>query len=340
MSALVPWSGPTNLARLTQSIVDEQTAAVAGLPGSADVDPFERLAAAFIVGYPANSARAYIGDLQAWASWCVAMGVHPFDARRHHVDAWVRTLTTEPTARTGKPMASSSVRRRLSAISKFYKYGIEVGVLTYSPVDQVRRPAPDDQMHTVALTSSEVNAILDVAEAHSPRYFALVSLLAYNGVRIDEALGADVDDYSFQRGHRVLWVTRKGGKRSSQPLAPPTVRAIDAYLDDDHPLAGPLFLDRTQSKRLPYASGFQQIRRLARRAGVASAAAISPHSFRSTFVTEALDAGVPLQDVQDAAGHANPATTRLYDRNRLSHDRHPTYVLAGRFRRSTDDSEV
>ncbi len=36
-----------------------------------------------------------------------------------------------------------------------------------------------------------------------------------------------------------------------------------------------------------------------------SAAVISPHSFRSTFVTEALDAGVPLQDVQDA-GHANP----------------------------------
>lgn len=337
MSSLVAWSGPTNLARL---VVDEQNAAVAKLPGGADVDPFERLAAAFIVGYPANSQRAYLGDLRSWARWCMTMDVHPFDARRHHVDAWVRALTTAPTERTGKPMASASVRRRLSAVSKFYKYGIEVGVLTYSPVDQVRRPAPDDQMHTVALTSTEVDAILDVAEAHSPRYFALVSLLAYNGVRIDEALGADVDDYSFQRGHRVLWVTRKGGKRSSQPLAPPTVRALDAYLADDHPrAAGPLFLDRAKANRLPYASAFQQIRRLALRAGVASAAAISPHSFRSTFVTEALDAGVPLQDVQDAAGHANPATTRLYDRNRLSHDRHPTYVLAGRFRRSKDPDD-
>jgi hypothetical protein len=44
-------------------------------------------------------------------------------------------------------------------------------------------------------------------------------------------------------------------------------------------------------------------------------------------VTEALAAGVPLQDVQDAAGHADPRTTRRYDRSRHNLDRHPTYVL-------------
>ncbi len=33
----------------------------------------------------------------------------------------------------------------------------------------------------------------------------------------------------------------------------------------------------------------------------------SPHSLRHTFVTEALAAGVPLQDVEDAAGHRDPA---------------------------------
>jgi hypothetical protein len=42
-----------------------------------------------------------------------------------------------------------------------------------------------------------------------------------------------------------------------------------------------------------------------------------------------LDAGVSLRDVQDAAGHADPRTTRRYDRARYNLDRHPTYALAG-----------
>jgi hypothetical protein len=33
--------------------------------------------------------------------------------------------------------------------------------------------------------------------------------------------------------------------------------------------------------------------------------------------------------VQDAAGHADPRTTRRYDRARHNLDRHPTYALAG-----------
>jgi integrase/recombinase XerD len=45
-------------------------------------------------------------------------------------------------------------------------------------------------------------------------------------------------------------------------------------------------------------------------------------------VTAALDAGVPLRDVQDAAGHADPRTTRRYDRARYSLDRHATYAVA------------
>ena len=70
------------------------------------------------------------------------------------------------------------------------------------------------------------------------------------------------------------------------------------------------------------------VRPLARAAGVDGAERLSPHSFRRAFVTATLDAVVSLRDVQDAAGHADPRTTRRYDRVRHSRDRHATYAVA------------
>ena len=51
-------------------------------------------------------------------------------------------------------------------------------------------------------------------------------------------------------------------------------------------------------------------------------------SLRHAFITAALDAGVPLRDVQEAASHADPRTTMRYDRARGSLDRHATYIVA------------
>jgi integrase/recombinase XerD len=55
-----------------------------------------------------------------------------------------------------------------------------------------------------------------------------------------------------------------------------------------------------------YASD-RTVKRLARRAEITKR--ISPHSLRHRFITAALDASVPLRDVQEAARHADPRTT-------------------------------
>lgn len=56
---------------------------------------------------------------------------------------------------------------------------------------------------------------------------------------------------------------------------------------------------------------------------------LHPHQLRHAFVTLALDEDASLRDVQDAARHADPRTTRRYDRNRNSLNRHPTHRLLG-----------
>jgi integrase/recombinase XerD len=118
-------------------------------------------------------------------------------------------------------------------------------------------------------------------------------------------------------------VTRKGGKEIVAPLAPRTARTV--YLAVGERQHGPIFtvddgdrMDRHQAARI--------VARLARRAGIDKR--ISPHSLRHSFITAALDAGVPLRDVQEAASHADPRTTMRYDRARRSLDRHATYIVA------------
>ena len=49
------------------------------------------------------------------------------------------------------------------------------------------------------------------------------------------------------------------------------------------------------------------VRKTARRAGIGKT--VTPHTLRHPFITAALDAGVPLRDVQEAASHADPRTT-------------------------------
>jgi integrase/recombinase XerD len=285
------------------------------LPGTAETDPFLRLAAAFLAAYPATTARAYRADLRAWVTWCATLRVHPLAARRHHVDAWIRSLTTAAQPTTGRPASAATVARRLSGVARFYDYAIhDAEVLRYSPVANVRRPPVSDDSTTVGLNADELRRLLTAAAQHSPRSAALVSLLVLNGLRIAEALGADVRDYGHDRGHRVLRIIRKGGKATRIPLAPPVIRALDAYLDGR--TSGPIFLAADGTSRYPYPSAFSQIRRLARAAGIPAADRITPHSLRHSFATEALTLGAPLQDVQDALGHADPRTTRRYDRNR------------------------
>ncbi len=80
-------------------------------------------------------------------------------------------------------------------------------------------------------------------------------------------------------------------------------------------------------RRWSAGEAFLTVRRLARGAGIANAGKITPHSLRHTFVTLAREAGVPLEDVQDAVGHADPRTTRRYDRARHNLDRSPAYAL-------------
>ena len=157
----------------------------------------------------------------------------------------------------------------------------------------------------------------------SPCDHALISLLALNGLRVSEAIGADIERLGLERGHRTLAVLRKGGKTVTIPLAPRTARAVDLVVGER--AEGAIFV-RRDGRRLDRHGAARIVRRIARHAGIHKR--VGPHTLRHAFITAALDAGVPLRDVQEAASHADPRTTMRYDRARVSLDRHATYIVS------------
>ena len=188
-----------------------------------------------------------------------------------------------------------------------YRYAVEEDLLDHSPAARVRRPRIDYESRVTGLDRNEVGALLVAAGLGTAAEHAMVPLLALNGLRVSEVTSADIQALGTERSHRTLTITRKGGKKAVIPLAPRTARAIDLAIGER--CDGPIFLTASGQRLDRHAAG-RIVRRVARRAGLMKK--IGPHTLRHAFITAALDAGVPLRDVQEAASHADPRTTMRY----------------------------
>jgi len=294
-----------------------------------------------------HTRDAYRRDVASWLRWCEQRDLDPLRATFIHVNTYARALESTVDPRTNQPYAPATVARKMSGLSSWYAFLQKIGAVTANPVGGADRPRVDrDHSATVGLSPEEVDALLVAAETDpSPmrlRNHAVIALLADLGLRVGEVVSLDVGDLGYERGHRSLRFTGKGGKKRRRALTPASAAAVETYLlhraaQEGKPvdaLSGPLFVTSTGA-RLDRHAVFRLVRRLAERAGLPSAGQISPHSLRHAFATTARAEGVPLEDVQDAMGHADPRTTRRYDRNRHNLDRDPSYVIwAARARRT------
>ena len=304
-------------------------------------DPRLRLlVAGWLAGFRSpRTRRAYAGDLLVWQQWCDAHALDPLRARRVQADLYLGDLIDGGAAPT-------TAGRKLSALSSFYRFLAEqddLDVAVTNPAAAVRRP-PVDAQHspTLGLTRAEATALLEAADrARGPqrlRNAAILRMLLHNALRLDELLSADLTDLGRHPGrqhvHDTLTIRRKGGRRARIALAPATLDALQCYLQErgdrrgttPQNLLGPLFTS-ARERRLTPKTIWELVRRTARNAGIGTWSKLSPHSLRHTAITLALDAGAPLRDVQDFAGHRDARTTRRYDRAREDLDRSPTYAL-------------
>jgi integrase/recombinase XerD len=242
------------------------------------------------------------------------------------VIAWERFM------RETERAASSTIRRRLAALSSLYKHLVRHDHAPRNPVGEVERPAINrDEGSTLAFAKTQARKILDAPPTETPkgkahvaglRDRAILSIGLQVGLRRAEIAALKVGDLHQNRGYDSLRVIRKGGRRDALAINPQTAARLRAYLeasghgaDIDGPLFRPL---RHNGKRRDERRGMDPdaIDRVVRKyaAALGLDRGYSAHSMRATFITTALENGAQLEDVQKAAGHRDPSTTKLYDR--------------------------
>jgi integrase/recombinase XerD len=238
--------------------------------------------AAFLAGYRGLTRDAYALDLRQFTAWCEEHHVRLFGARRADIECFARELEARGRAR---PQSLVGCARWRASTATSSRKGCSSGRRRPTSADRL-----DYESHATGLDRNEVGALLVAAGLASASEHALVSLLAVNGLRVSEALGADIESLGLERGHRTLTVLRKGGKVVTIPLAPRTARAIDLAIGER--VEGPIFVGRN-GERLDRHAAWRIVRRLARRAGINKP--VGPHTLRHAFITAALDAGVPSE---------------------------------------------
>jgi integrase/recombinase XerD len=151
---------------------------------------------------------------------------------------------------------------------------------------------------------------------------AIIAILIYTAARAGAVSALRRGNFYHAGEQWMLHFEEKGGKSREIPVRHDLEQMLSEYIAAagirNAPRDAPLFrtaLRKTGQLTENVMNGVDVLKMMKRRLHDASLPSrLSPHSFRVTTITDLLEQGVPLEDVQRLAGHADPRTTRLYDR--------------------------
>jgi integrase/recombinase XerD len=317
----------------------------------APVAPIERyLAYLSDIERSPNTVKAYAHDLKDWFTFLGSRGLAWQEVRLEDVGEFVAWLRLPPLAREGAVAVlpsvggyctSSTLNRKLSALSAFYahaaRHGVDLGDLltTWGPAGRrgggwkpflhhISKSKPTPR-RTIALkvatklprvlTVVEVQTILDACEHLRDRF--LFAVLYDSGMRIGEALGLRHEDIAAAEREVTVCarVNDNGarGKSATSRTIPVSAELVRLYGDYLHGEYGDLDSDyvfvnlfgRSYGHPLSYPAVYDLVRRLRRRTGID----FDPHWWRHTAATRLLRDGVPIEVVSKMLGHADITTT-------------------------------
>jgi len=220
-------------------------------------------------------------------------------------------------------LAEATVNLRLAAIKGLANHAQKLGLIEWNlaAIPKERHQSYRDTTGIEVEDFRKMMAIPDRNTLEGKRNFAILMLLWNNALRREEVTSPNIGD--FKPNERTLWILAKGrgNERQKISLNRKTIEAIADYLDlrQEKNSREPLFISHSPVKskaggRLTGNALWHAIARIGRQAGIAKQ--LSPHKFRHSSITNALDAGFDIRDVQKLSRHKNPQIVMIYDDNR------------------------
>jgi integrase len=248
----------------------------------------------------------------------------------------------------GSGMSTSTIKRRLAAVSSLYGYLVirgDAGVVA-NPVPRglpTRRSRQRGQAGVPLvrgvrrlpriLNPNEVEALM--AHLRTDRDRAMAQAMLLGGLRRCEVLGLRLED--LRLGEWRLFIAEgKGGHQRLVPVSPTFFTTVANYMNKERPpdaSTDRLFVSLKRPRRGQPLSidGIDEILSAAReRAGLVHGTC---HELRHTCFTRLREAGMAIEAIQAQAGHRSLSSTRIY--LHLGDD-----WLAGEYRRAAEAIEA
>jgi integrase/recombinase XerD len=212
-------------------------------------------------------------------------------------------------------LASSSIRRQISAVRTYYRFLVGEGHVAADPSAKLETPKGWRTLPEV-LTVAEMESLLGAPSPDEPlawRDRALLELGYGTGARVSELCGLAVRDVAFDEA--LVRLFGKGSKERLVPIGRRALGAVAIYLREIRPgldrgdTRGMLLLN-ARGHPLTRVGVWGIIKRAAARAGVTKR--VTPHTLRHSFATHLLEGGADLRAVQEMLGHADLSTTQIY----------------------------
>ncbi len=275
----------------------------------------------------AESRRAYATDLAKFVTHLRAAGIDPLSVTGDHVRIYKEALRSQEGA------SAASIGRALSVIRGAYQQFGKRGLIDWRTVGDIQAVTSPrvDKNTTPSLSEEEAKRLLHAPDEHTLqgiRDFALLFCFFVTACRVSALANAKVGDLERTDTHWYLVVTEKGGKRQRKSLlqsADAVLRYLDvAGIGDD--VSGPLFRPLAKDRRsfvnrpLTRLAMLAIVKKYCRQVGIApnrvGRRGVGVHSLRKTAITNALEHGAKMEQVQALAGHSDIRTTQVYYRIR------------------------
>ncbi|MCY2963318.1 MAG: tyrosine-type recombinase/integrase [Planctomycetota bacterium] len=263
-----------------------------------------------------HTRKAYRFAVHEFLARCETLGIELPEVTPRHVSQYLDSLDCSHSTR----------KQRLSALRHFFDELVLRHVVVLNPAASVR----GERYQVVEGKTPEIGVdnarrlltSIRTDNAVGLRDRSIIGILIYTAARVGAVSRLRRQDFYDTGDQYCLHFVDKGGKSREIPVRHDLQGMLFSYIAaaelGDADGASPLFRSADgRTGRLtdrPVSPGdiARMVKRRLRDAGLP--ARLSPHSFRVTTVTDLLTQGIPLEEVQFLAGHADPRTTRLYDR--------------------------